>query len=65
MNRTGNRVGEAAISLEDTMEVEPVVAVASDEPIQVEPQPEPETVEISYSDISEHSSGTASIADEV
>jgi CheY-like chemotaxis protein len=46
-------VGEPAISLEDTMEVEPVVAVASDEPIQVEPQPEPETVEISYADISE------------
>jgi hypothetical protein len=46
-------VGEAAISLEDTMEVEPIVAVASDEPIQVEPQPEPETVEISFSDISE------------
>jgi hypothetical protein len=46
-------VGEAAISLEDTMEVEPVVAVASDEPIKVEPQPEPETVEISFSDISE------------
>lgn len=45
--------GEAAISLEDTMEVEPVVAVASDEPIPVEPWPEPETVEISYSDISE------------
>jgi CheY-like chemotaxis protein len=46
-------VREAATSLEDTMEVEPVVAVASDEPIPVEPQPEPETVEISYRDISE------------
>jgi len=46
-------VAEAAISLEDTMEVEPIVALASDEPIQVEPQPEPETVEISFSDISE------------
>jgi hypothetical protein len=46
-------VGEVATSLEDTMEVEPFVAVASDEVIQVEPQPEPETVEISYSDISE------------
>jgi len=45
--------GAAAISLEDTIEVEPVVAVASDEPIPVEPQPEPETVEISYGDISE------------
>ncbi|HWP54459.1 MAG TPA: response regulator [Pyrinomonadaceae bacterium] len=46
-------VGEAAISLDDTIEVEPVVAEASDEPIPVEPQPEPETVEISYGDISE------------
>ena len=46
-------VGEAAISLEDTIEVEPIVAAANDEPIQVEPQPEPETVEISYRDISE------------
>jgi len=46
-------VGDPAISLEDTMEVEPVVAAASDEPIPVEPQPEPETVEISYRDISE------------
>lgn len=46
-------VSEAALSLEDTMEVEPVVAVASDEPLKVEPQPEPETVEISFRDISE------------
>lgn len=46
-------VDEAAFSLEDTIEVEPVEAVASDEPILVEPQPEPETVEISFSDISE------------
>jgi twitching motility two-component system response regulator PilG len=45
--------GESAISLEDTMEVEPFVAVANDEPLQVEPQAEPETLEISYSDISE------------
>lgn len=44
---------EAQVSFEDTIEVEPVEAVVSDEPIQVEPQPEPETVEISYSDIRE------------
>ena len=50
-DRDEEKVDEAAISLEDTMEVEPIVAVASDEPIKVEP--EPETVEISFSDISE------------
>jgi CheY-like chemotaxis protein len=47
------RVDEATLSMEDTIEVEPVEAVTNDEPLQVEPQPEPETVEISFSDISE------------
>jgi twitching motility two-component system response regulator PilG len=41
----GERVGEAAIGLEDTMDAHPMMAAASNEPIEVEPQLELETGE--------------------
>jgi CheY-like chemotaxis protein len=46
-------IDDDSLSLEDTIEVEPVDAVASDQRVSVEPLPE--TVEVSYSDTNEPS----------